>query len=125
MTVASGEPQPSPLRPARRLRAAFVLIGLVGVMAGLLAYVLQASKNHDDADERFAVLSHRVTQGIIERLRRYEYGLRGARGARRELAAGLRLALGEAAAHELNALVQALDFNAAEQALQANHATTG
>jgi CHASE1-domain containing sensor protein len=55
-------------------------IGLASLVAGLLAYRVQAEQNRMDADERFALLSQRVTHGIVERLRRYEYGLRGARG---------------------------------------------
>jgi PAS domain S-box-containing protein len=68
------------VRSTRRFAMLLLWIVLASLVAGLLAYVLQAEQNRADADERFALLSQRVTHGIVERLRRYEYGLRGARG---------------------------------------------
>ncbi|WP_422016759.1 CHASE domain-containing protein [Roseateles sp.] len=70
----------APVRSPRRFVMVLLWIGLASLVAGLLAYRVQAEQNRMDADERFALLSQRVTHGIVERLRRYEYGLRGARG---------------------------------------------
>lgn len=71
---------PSWLVGAHRTGLVLAMIALAGGFAGTVAYLAQTTQNRVDADERFAALSRRVTLEIVERVRRYEYGLRGARG---------------------------------------------
>ena len=70
----------SSARRSRRVVAAIVCVIATGLITGIAAYLWQVHQNRVDATERFAALAKRVTQGIVERMHRYEYGLRGARG---------------------------------------------
>ncbi len=74
---------PAPLRPSWRWPA--VLLG-VGLLLSGLAGWQQQRHNTDYAQEQFTRQTQQVTEALIERIRIYEYGLRGMRGA--VLAAG-------------------------------------
>lgn len=67
----------------RSLRPTLIQIGIImaiGLVCAVFGYLIQNTQNRLDAEERFAAISKRVSLGIIERMHRYEYGLRGARG---------------------------------------------
>lgn len=65
---------------ARPMGASLALILGVGLCCGAFGYLVQATQNRLDANERFAEVAQRVERRIVERMHRYEYGLRGARG---------------------------------------------
>ena len=67
-------------KPGRSSMLGVLLMVVAALCCGVLGYLVQATHNRLDAEERFAVISHRVARQIVERMHRYEYGLRGARG---------------------------------------------
>ena len=69
-------------RPKSAATAAFAL----GIALTAIATVWQAQSNHREAVVHFNVTSQRGAEQVVSRIRAYEYGLRGARGA--ALAAG-------------------------------------
>ncbi len=67
----------------RALRPTLIQVGIItaiGLICAVFGYLIRNTQNRIDAEERFAAISKRVSLGIIERMHRYEYGLRGARG---------------------------------------------
>ncbi len=66
--------------PGPRFLAVMAVMLATGLFTSSLAYIAQVQNNRDDAAARFEALANRVTFEVGERLRRYEYGLRGARG---------------------------------------------
>ena len=68
--------------PRARAPRALIVIAMLAVssIAATLAYIAQRHHNRKDAAEQFAAVAERVSMEVAERLRRYEYGLRGARG---------------------------------------------
>ena len=68
------------LAPGPRALAVMAVMLATGLFTASLAYIAQLQNNRDDAATRFEALANRVTFEVGERLRRYEYGLRGARG---------------------------------------------
>jgi len=69
-----------PVAPARSVTLGVLLVVVVALCSGLFGYLVQAAHNRQDAEERFALISKRVARQIVDRMHRYEYGLRGARG---------------------------------------------
>lgn len=68
------------LQAWRSWRAPLAVVAAVALCCGLLGYLAQATQNRLDAQERFSEVAARVQRQIVERMHRYEYGLRGARG---------------------------------------------
>lgn len=69
---------PSP--GGKPIGTSLALIVGVGLLCGLFGYLMQAAQNRLDAQEGFSEVTRRVARHIVERMHRYEYGLRGARG---------------------------------------------
>ncbi len=83
MTSFSAEAEAHAQDPGRALRPTLIQLGIItviGLICAVFGYLIQNTQNRIDAEERFAAISKRVSLGIIERMHRYEYGLRGARG---------------------------------------------
>ncbi|MFG6430414.1 PAS domain S-box protein [Roseateles sp. LYH14W] len=68
------------LGPGTRAVAVIAIMLATSICTATIAYFAQVHNNRNDAAERFAALAQRVKLQIDERLHRYEYGLRGARG---------------------------------------------
>ncbi|NMG33828.1 response regulator [Azoarcus sp. TTM-91] len=68
---------PQDRRPAQAAAVVFVLFLLIGLGAG--EHLARSNREHEQA--RFDVVRDWVIREIAERFTRYEYGLRGARGA--------------------------------------------
>lgn len=71
--------------PILRVRTARWRISALLLTAGLLASAAmgwrQDSRNHERAQAAFGVLADRTSEAVAGRMQRYEFGLRGARGA--------------------------------------------
>lgn len=83
METLSVEAESGDQGAGRALRPTLIQVGLItaiGLICAIFGYLIQNTQNRIDAEERFAAISKRVSLGIIERMHRYEYGLRGARG---------------------------------------------
>jgi PAS domain S-box-containing protein len=68
-------------QPPASLLAGSVLLALAGVAVSGLYASQQAADNEQLAASRFQALGESVERRLIERMTRYQYGLRGARGA--------------------------------------------
>ncbi|TCO80727.1 multi-sensor hybrid histidine kinase [Plasticicumulans lactativorans] len=69
----------STLLRSPRLNAAFVM--LAGLLATALATGLTQLNNHQNAREALAKVTAAAADAVVERIRLYQYGLRGVRGA--------------------------------------------
>src|SRR6218665_398911 len=66
--------------PARTWVTHIALTLLVSLLSGAAGFYIQTKQNQADAQEHIAVIAKRGGRQISERMQRYEYGLRGARG---------------------------------------------
>ncbi len=69
------------MQPARRILLWPLALLLLGACIAAISAWQQARDNAAEIDERFTMLSNQLVQRMVERIRTYEFGLRGTRGA--------------------------------------------
>ncbi len=69
------------MQPARRILLWPLALLLLGACIAAISAWQQAADNAAEIDERFGALSNQLVQRMVERIRTYEFGLRGTRGA--------------------------------------------
>jgi CHASE1-domain containing sensor protein len=74
-------PKTGRLDPMRRVRMTGLGVWLVGLLLSALAALQQDRKNQELTSARFTEEAAQLAEGLLERMHRFEYGLRGARGA--------------------------------------------